>query len=189
MNSEDTQDKMKEMNLTQENTLKDAHDTTEDLSQTKHLNKTSQELDTVSIDNYIGNLFLDKNSTYGGHTYLVSKPVLVDVFKFNSMCMIEGGYLVEINNENELNFVSSFYISSYNPNREDLIIGMTDLGHANHYKYINSGKSVTYLKWMDGKPDHSDTDNCGYLLYPKMVMFITKCKDSKIMRFMCEIPE
>ena len=197
MNIEDIQDKMRDVSITQDNILRDLHDTTEELSQTQQLlNKTRQELDvvvnsdvniTVSIDKYIDQLFI-ANSTHAGHTYLVSRPMLDDVLKFNSLCMIEGGYLVEIDDAQEFNFVSSFFTSVNSPWNLNLMIGMTDFGHQGTWKYINSGKKVTYFNWYTGQPSSSTGYDCAFFGYSKKKMYSYYCRNSGTFRFMCEIP-
>ena len=187
---------MRELSLTQEDIIKDAHHTNKKLSQTQQLlNKTRRELNvvakstlniTVSIDNYIDQLFL-KNSSFGGHTYLLSRPVLVDVLKFNSICMIKGGYLVEIDDVDEFNFVTSFFTSVYAPTGPNLIISMTDFGHKGSWKYINSGQPVTYVNWFS-KPSSGTGYDCAFIHSSTKKMFSCFCLDTDVKRFMCEIP-
>ena len=96
---------------------------------------------------------------------------------------------MEIDNRDEFNFVSTFFTSNNSPRSEHLIIGMTDFGHENTWKYIHSGKTVTYTDWKSGNPVSKGGNDCVYLHYSNKKMYNQWCASrSYTRRFMCEVP-
>ena len=97
------------------------------------------------------------SSSFGGHKYLLSKPTLRDITKSASLCRLFGGYLVEIDNQAEYDFVWDFAIVKNNILY--LTLGATDLDTEGDWRFIHSNRPVVFKKHGDGLTGGS-TSNC-----------------------------
>jgi len=213
VNIQEVLDSLKHLDIQQEKMTQDLHNTTDQLGKTRdqldkttsQLGKTSDELKKTEvklnqkltdqftrfnpikliIDNYLDSIFF-ATSRYNGHTYVLSHHMLHDVYRFNYLCQLKGGYLVEIDNQSEFNHVLNFFKSNNSPQRH-LSIGITDIHHQGTWKYINSKKSLTFTRWDSGQPSSSNGYDCAYLNYGDNEMYAVYCADTNYFRFMCEI--
>ncbi|CAL1546028.1 unnamed protein product [Lymnaea stagnalis] len=133
-------------------------------------------------------------SLYKGHRYLLSKIAnIASVAVAQESCELYGGYLAEIDDENEWLFVHSF-IKSTKVDYRLVLIGGMDEGHTNHWVFQRTGRNVTYTKWGSGRPFVGYiTYNCLYLFGDIdwfMVDFVCFETDRTYStRYLCELPE
>ena len=126
------------------NELKEMHTTQEKLQTELTLlkqNSASQLNNTMSA-------FISNTSSFGGHKYLLSKPTLRDITKSESLCQLFGGYLVEIDNQAEYDFVWNFAV--VNNSVIYLTLGATDLDTEGDWRFIHSKRPVVFHKVGDG---------------------------------------
>lgn len=99
-------------------------------------------------------------------------------------CEKHGGYLVEINNEAEYDFVANF--ASTNGETGWFMIGGTDAATDGTWVFQHSGEPVTFFKWGQNEPDSDPKFNClnmkdGY------GMSDVACAYATDVRYVCEL--
>ena len=70
-----------------------------------------------------------------------------DVDTFQQICHQRGGYLVEINSEEEYTHVLNFVKRSLPNGRQVALTGATDRDQEEKWVYLRSGSPVTYFRW------------------------------------------
>lgn len=121
--------------------LRSSHEALEDQFDNFKANMTTR-LDGALLS------FFSTSAVFGGHRYYLSKPSLRDIAKYDSICRLFGGYLVEIDSQAEYDFVWDFVVVKNKIIY--LALGATDLGQEGVWKFLHSGKSVVFHKRGDG---------------------------------------
>jgi len=92
--------------------------------------------------------FIATSASFRGHRYLLSKPTLRDITKSDSLCRLFGGYLVEIDDKAEYDFVWNFAIVDHNI--DYLTLGATDMDKEGDWRFLYSKRPVVFQKHGDG---------------------------------------
>ncbi|CAL1546031.1 unnamed protein product [Lymnaea stagnalis] len=134
------------------------------------------------------------SSLYNGHRYLLSKIAnLASVAVAQESCEFYGGYLAEIDDEDELLFVQNFIKSPKTIDYRLVLVGGTDEGHEHQWVFDRTGRNVTFTKWIPGYPLIQPAYNCLYLhgdyawIMVDYLCFETARTFNS--RYMCELPE
>ena len=99
-------------------------------------------------------------SVYKGHRYVLVGPLPWNHTVAERTCEQYGGYLVEVDDDEEYNFLVSFLKDKPKPGSEQFgFISGTAKGHEGSYVFQHSGKPVTFFKWASGEPDRIATQN------------------------------
>ena len=95
----------------------------------------------------------DVSSVYQGRVYLVSKKVRIfNITTANILCRKSGGYLVELDDAQEYQFV--FNLVSTIRGANSFWTGGNDIKKEGTWVYYNSKKPVPKLSWTRGQPDN-----------------------------------
>ncbi|CAL1546029.1 unnamed protein product [Lymnaea stagnalis] len=140
------------------------------------------------------NAVFDISTLYNGHRYLLSKMYnLANVPVAQESCELYGGYLAEIDDENEMLFVQKFMELHRSDSYIFVVIGGTDEGHEHHWVFDRSGRNVTYTKWISGHPLTNPTLNClflhrdyGWTMDDYLCLDINRTYNFK---YLCELPD
>ena len=68
--------------------------------------------------------------------YLLSEPTVTNIDIFQQNCADEGGYLAEIDTEEEYNFIMSFLSQSVPVGRQGALVGATDQDIEGQWVYL-----------------------------------------------------
>ncbi len=86
-----------------------------------------------------------------------------DCLEAQDICAAEGGYLLEINTEEEQVFLIRWvyllrylHRQGYERNGGFSWIGLSDMNEQGNWKKWNSGAPVTYSNWREGQPNNED---------------------------------
>ena len=135
-------------------------------AQVNQTEETIQELKANHL-NAVSTLLTDFESQtpleHNGHVYVLAKhnhPVNITLFE--EICVTIGGYLVEFDDAQEydavVNWLNPLVSHSY-----FVMIGYTDEGTEGVWRYIHSGKPVTYTRWNPGRPRGGEKENCAQI--------------------------
>ncbi|GFN80614.1 collectin-12 [Plakobranchus ocellatus] len=117
--------------------------------------------------------------------YAISRrDAVFDLEKMNNKCKEMSGYLVEIDDAEELKFVTKLAILT----RSLVYIGTNDVEEEGKYVHYNSKKSLPDgLKWKAGNPDnYGDDPGEDCMILSGQGLNDIDCKRNA--RFICEIP-
>jgi len=132
------------------------------------------------------NAIFHKSSTYKASKYLLSKTRQQNVNLCQFMCTVHGGYLAEVDDEEEMNFLRDFIRPLLVNDNEypDVFIGATDHGHKGVFKFMQNENKPVYTNW-GGFP--SNGYDC--LILAKNSDYLMNDYDcNEATRFLCEIP-
>ena len=168
------------------------------------LDQTSSELETLSIvqtkaqtelenlKTQLNNTQLDikdASFTYNGHKYIVSREFYRNIDVAQAICALFGGYLVEIDDENEYQFINKT-LTDLNIN-DNFLIGLTDKGHKGTWTYLKSPRSTTsatFFKWAPNEPNSGVDASCaGLYTDAGNLMIDDYCYFGTFDRCICEI--
>lgn len=157
--------------------------------------------------NAVWGSFHDANSTeynVTGHRYFLSQTVKVNVTYTQKICGILGGYLAEIEDQGEydfiVNFLGSLGTTGYN---QEIQVGGSDLASEGSWVFPHSGEAVKFFQWAPSQPSDGDTDDClninvkyDYDRYKRIWelnpatsgMVDNCCTGCAVKRFLCEVP-
>lgn len=107
-----------------------------------------------------------------------------DMNTTNSRCSSHGGYLAEINDSNELDFVLNFLKEVGSGN---YVIGASYSKQSDKYTYHHSGDPVPDGLWSQGEPIKYSNDECVAVDTNGKSLATTCCTCSKV-KYVCEIP-
>jgi len=143
---------------------------------------------TQRLDNSMAAI-MEVSSNYNGHTYHLSHPMLKNAAVADSLCRLYGGYLAELNDGMEWNFVQKFIAD--NADGDAVAVGATDEGHEGSWMFLYSGARTMYVDWAAGQPDGQGLENCMYLGNSGngtgVSMMDDVCTGASMDRFLCEI--
>ncbi|GFR85950.1 C-type lectin-related protein 1 [Elysia marginata] len=95
----------------------------------------------------------DEFEIYNNHTYIFSKrKEHFDIGYANQMCKLIGGYLAELDSNDETDFLIK-RIKGFPSRVKTYFTGGTKRGKHYWYNY-NSNKRTPHLRWGSGKPDN-----------------------------------
>ncbi|KAH9499329.1 hypothetical protein Btru_003755 [Bulinus truncatus] len=135
----------------------------------------------------------DVSALVDGRMYLLSKYSNMSLHQTEAMCRFQGGYLAEIDDQQELDSVKDFFNSLYISNDTYVVIGGSDEVKEGEWRYKQSGKTLTYIKWAPGHPSNAtnnDLDCLAIDMGTDLTMVDTPCSRSNQnfrSRFLCEI--
>ncbi|XP_035824522.1 C-type lectin domain family 3 member A-like [Aplysia californica] len=132
---------------------------------------------------------ISATTSYRGHNYLLSKPILVNVHEANRLCRLYGGYLAEINDKQEFQLLADFS-NSHESVTIDVMLGATDEGHEGRWTFLTSRGNMTSFVWEVSQPTGGTDQNCLYLSTTAKKMFDDAClkySSSWPKRFLCEV--
>ena len=139
----------------------------------------------------------EASSTFGNHSYHISRPMARNSELTESLCLLFNGVLAEIDNKPEMDFVTSFINSTVGDFRT-LAIGGTNRdnnkGHwvyqGPHWWYQGSENLVSYFDWAVTQPTQNVNEECLFLDGSNgFKMDDGMCDGPSIVRVLCEISE
>ncbi|XP_059151284.1 uncharacterized protein LOC131937697 [Physella acuta] len=124
-----------------------------------------------------------------GRRYYLSKPLVnVDIVKSQAVCELMGGYLLEIDDQAEYNFVKNF-IQGFS-GFEIVYTGAKDEDQDRVWVFKYSGKKVTFIDWQTGQPTNDAVCMTLLFRFGAWKMDDYNCNDnSGNTRFICEVPD
>ena len=131
-------------------------------------------------------------TTFQGSEYYMNKVAKeTNVTSFQDICQRKGGYLVEINTEEEYSHLLSFLKTSIPEGRPNVMLGATDSDQEGKWVYMTSGKPANITKWYKGYGDkvgnRGETYNCMYIIWNENEgMHDWLCHRNRSMNFLCE---
>ncbi|RUS83908.1 hypothetical protein EGW08_008322, partial [Elysia chlorotica] len=97
-----------------------------------------------------------KNGTY---FYVTTVPTPFDLTEANEKCKERGGYLWEVDDDEELRYVSRRLNIVFYQDR--FYIGANDVENEGTFVYFNSGKPILPNRWAANNPSNSgDNEDC-----------------------------
>ena len=88
---------------------------------------------------------------FRGRHYLVHKtPKPFNIHTADTFCSSFGEYLVELDNDDEFDFVFEFVRSIGGDT--DFATGVNDIDKEGYYVYYHSKKPATFLRWGNSEP-------------------------------------
>ncbi|GFR89927.1 C-type lectin 11 [Elysia marginata] len=115
--------------------------------------------------------------------YFVTKTEApFDILAADSFCGQFGGYLAEIDDEEEYKFIVNFL---WKVGGHAFMTGGYDINREKHWVYWRSGKPVEYLRWSESNPDnYRGVEDCMEISLSRGGFNDVDCKSSK--KFLCE---
>lgn len=139
------------------------------------------------INNSMSAMELARTEVHRGRFYFLSKRILLNHHEFQSYCNMYGGYLAEINDQEEFDFVQNF-TKSHDKTGDFVALGGTDEGHEQHWTLL-SGGAMNYTNWYPTEPDATTDQNCLFLWKTyRWQMVNWRCFELRFTKFLCEIP-
>lgn len=128
---------------------------------------------------------------HNGHRYLLSDRLSsIDPSSSQAVCEFFGGYLVEIDTIQELNFVRAFIKATFHYNL--VLTGGSDESREGYWINRHSQRGFGYTQWSFGQPNQGTVANCMYLWRNSdYLMCDDRCNyfdDDFVLGYMCEVP-
>ncbi|GFO28571.1 C-type lectin 2 [Plakobranchus ocellatus] len=104
----------------------------------------------------------------------------------NGRCRSYGGYLVQIDDDNELTYVSSLILATQGDG--PFMTGLTDEATEGHFVNYNDKSPGKYFKWAWAQPDNWNNEDCVNI---SIAMFFKGLNDIGCginARYICEVP-
>ncbi|KAH9513636.1 hypothetical protein Btru_041668 [Bulinus truncatus] len=120
--------------------------------------------------------------SFRGNTYLLTRYPASHIFG-NFLCSVYGGYLVEINDEEELQAMKKFAVKHAVPR---VHIGMNDARKQGEWIYSYSGLPA-YTKWGSSEPDLLEDERCVYIPAEREYLMADLGCEVEV-HLVCEIP-
>ncbi|GFO41137.1 collectin-11 [Plakobranchus ocellatus] len=156
---------------------------------TRHMKEIESSLAImIKTNSYFQWHALDMSERRDGRVYIVSNRIKkFDLMKDNNACKDMGGYLVELNDNDEYRFVFDFIASLAMD--AFFFTGMIDAGPTNEGKFFffNSlTKAPLNLDWRHGQPDnYGDVEHCVEVSVGDFGLNDIRCDREG--RFVCEV--
>ncbi|RUS86136.1 hypothetical protein EGW08_006084 [Elysia chlorotica] len=127
----------------------------------------------------------DVSSEFEGRRYFVSKTVApFDIRTADLRCEVMGGYLLEIENKAEYDFVFSFVKGVGGDN---FFTGANDITNEGVWTYWHSGQTVKYPNWHPGQPNnYNGNEDCMEMRISVNASNDWHCTAGA--KFVCEVP-
>ncbi|GFO28566.1 collectin-11 [Plakobranchus ocellatus] len=134
-----------------------------------------------------GYVAYDSSPVHKGRRYFIStvrEPF--NLANANGRCKKLGGYLVQIDDRDELKYVVGLMISAkgYGP----FFTGITDEESEGRYYNYNDKKPAKYLKWRWFQPDNWYNEDCVNIDVSIFSYGLNDLACGKHGRFICEVP-
>ncbi|XP_005106994.1 uncharacterized protein LOC101862063 [Aplysia californica] len=160
----------------------------------KRVNHLDAELNDLMLRvEHSKNAITVASDSYGGSHYIVSKLVWGNVVEANRLCRLYGGYLVEINDRHEYDFVAGFVNKqTHFSGVAGAWIGATDEGHEGTWSFITSGGTMSTFVWHDSEPNGGTEENCMVMWMATKKLNDYPCFESdpkQLPALLCEIPD
>lgn len=141
---------------------------------------------TSRLDNSM-KAIMAAQAPYMGKTYYLSHPMMMNSAVADSLCRLYGGYMVEINNKAEYDFVADMVQKK--AMGDSVALGASDEAHEGSWMFMQSGSAMNTLVWQAGQPDGQGIENCLYLTgnSTDTGMYDDVCMGQGMDRFICEI--
>ena len=123
---------------------------------------------------------------FAGKRYFVTKTQIpFSIGDADYQCQLLGGYLAELNDQSEYDFVWDYCKSL---GGDHFFTGGNDIETEGTWKFYHSGTPVTYPNWNSGQPDNNKGDeDCLQLRISYGASNDAPC-DYRTSKFICEIP-
>ena len=131
---------------------------------------------------------LAEDFRFRDHSYVISPPFWANVTVAEEICARLGGYLAEIEDQQENDFIVEF-LRQKNAFADVkwILIGARDENSDDTFRYIHSGLPVTYFNWSRGEPSGGSHD-CVGIGHVSLKMYDLLCvHHTAIDRALCEI--
>lgn len=184
-------EQMRHMQITQDNLVQRLNATEEKLINTTtqlattmtqlnatqvKLNATATQLDKTRSD--LENMKTLRNNSkmavtvastsFQGHEYILTRPAVVNVHMMELQCQVLGGYLVEVDDQQEYDVIVKLIKENKitlpgetHPSGGWVLLGATDWDSEGNWTYVHSGKPVTFFSWTPGNPSNSgNSEDC-----------------------------
>ena len=135
---------------------------------------------------YADQIKFDISDVYKDTVYLASKhEEPFNIKRANNACVAARGYLVELVDDEEYNFVFDFVKRV--GGSKSFMTGGNDMAHEGKFFYFNSGKPVpASLTWASGNPDNANNaEDCMEFLIGRGLND-RPCQSRS--KFVCEVP-
>ena len=150
------------------------------------LNETKENFTAIEDANRITMYFESK--PFKDKRYLASRhEAPFSLHWANTMCKMEGGCLVELDNREEYDFVSHFLLKE--TRLRVFRVGANDVRREGEFVNYNSGRAFNSsgLPWWKNNPDNdSGNENCVEIITNLDKINDVKC--NALTRFVCEVP-
>ncbi|KAI8778091.1 C-type lectin domain family 3 member A isoform X2 [Biomphalaria glabrata] len=134
-----------------------------------------------------------KSPVFEGRRYYLAKQLAsFSSTSAQATCHLYGGYLAEINKENEFHFVRAF-LNNY---KQFICVSISgsDEDIEGHWVNLRNNTLLSYLQWNANEPDGGRDQNClsicrdyNWLMGSTFCFFVYDFKNQK--SYICEIPE
>ncbi|GFN77742.1 collectin-11 [Plakobranchus ocellatus] len=123
------------------------------------------------------------SALYKGRVYIMNKKTeSFSLQKMNDRCKENGGYLVEIDDQEEQEFVAKFSIVL---GSSMVYIGANDVKKEGTFVQYNSNKLVRNVKWMKGEPsNYKGVEHCVVI----RTYGLNDISCGRTYRYICEVP-
>ena len=128
----------------------------------------------------------DVSDVYNERVYLVTKAAEdFNLGSANKVCRKSGGYLVELDDTEEYQFV--YDLVSKIGGASDFFTGGNDVNREGYFVYYNSGKPVPKLTWKRGQPDNTQgKEHC--MEFSLFYGALNDCPCYAKGKYVCEVP-
>ena len=132
------------------------------------------------------------SAPFQGSKYLISREVpLEDINDFQDNCKSAGGYLAEIDTQNEYDFIMASLKQVVPTGRSTAYVGATDEENEGSWGFMNSGRPASFLKFHGNYGSRSTSWNCLLLIWHSDDAGFGdwKCENGGNRRYVCERPK
>ena len=127
----------------------------------------------------------DVSAVFQGRRYFVTKTVVsFNIRNADFLCEAMGGYLTEIEDKEEYDFLLKFVKGVGGGN---FYTGTNDIDKEGVWTYWHSGKPVTYANWHSGEPNnYANKEDCMVIGVKSKSSNDWQCTEDA--KFVCEVP-
>ncbi|CAL1545519.1 unnamed protein product [Lymnaea stagnalis] len=142
---------------------------------------------SIKMDYVRSNLFRDSGEYKGRKYSYFSELYDFDVSSAEAACNMLGGYLAEVTDDGEYDFVKRFLKNETNSEDEVfVVIAGTDEGVEQLWKLPRSGERMTFLPWVVNGPGPADC--LAIMTHEEFKFMSVECAQAEVRYgFLCEI--